>query len=72
MESTIIWCQNIESELQKRQELRVRQAKQREENYQEELRSELERMRSENDDSTEDFVQRVEEIEETEDGNNNI
>jgi hypothetical protein len=67
MDSSIIWCQHLEIELKKRQEFRVLQAKQREESYQEELKSELERMR---DGNQEDFsddeltsTNRVEEIE---------
>lgn len=66
MDSTIIWCEHIESEFKKRQEVRVLQAKQREGSYQEEIRSELERIRNENqEDSSDDLTptNRVEEIE---------
>jgi hypothetical protein len=65
LESTIIWCPKIEVELQKRQELRIQQAKQREREYQEELRGEIERLRDEGEDEDEESenAPRVEEIE---------
>jgi hypothetical protein len=60
LESTIIWCSQIEVELQKRQVLRREQAMQREAQYAEELRREIERMREE---QREEIIPRVEEIE---------